>query len=351
MIRLACIVLLVAASGVSAQQPRPVSGRVLDAGTGAPLARAAVTTYLAFAEDRPSIRILTDDRGSFHLPPGEPAFLHVSKAGYATLVIAVPRERDGELEVPLVRGAAISGRVVDVTGRPVAGALVRAAPVGTRDPTIATPSFFTARTDERGEYRIGGLVSGRYEVTAVDARFDASADVGLQTARLRQGAPLALDTVGTRQRLDVAPGGEAVASDLTVETRLESCGFTSPIVDESARGVIRGRVTAATGGRWHRAVRQGDAAAAGCAAAGARDERRCGRLVRVPRPACRHLRHRGLGAAVRRERGTRRAGHRPAHRRHDALAAAASRHHRHRRGRTRRARAGRGPARDAVTPG
>jgi hypothetical protein len=62
----------------------------------------------------------------------------------------------------LSKGAAISGRVADETGIAAIGARVVALPV---DASAVHPSTYMTQTDDRGEYRIGGLAPGRYTVS------------------------------------------------------------------------------------------------------------------------------------------------------------------------------------------
>src|SRR5262245_39664740 len=67
--------------------------------------------------------------------------------------------------------AAIQGRVVDATGQPIVGAVVRAAPVrfhnGRR--RVADAPSAVASTDDHGTYTLEGLTAGRYLVSAATA--------------------------------------------------------------------------------------------------------------------------------------------------------------------------------------
>ena len=61
------------------------------------------------------------------------------------------------------RGALrLSGKVVDETGQPVDGADVRAAKKGE-----ATPQVFTAKTNKKGEWAIGGIAAGDWVIEAM----------------------------------------------------------------------------------------------------------------------------------------------------------------------------------------
>jgi hypothetical protein len=71
------------------------------------------------------------------------------------------------VEIRMVKGAAVMGRIVDDLGDPVVGAAVSVGLLqrtGSRDRLVNVPRPGTT-TNDRGEYRIGGLPAGRYYVS------------------------------------------------------------------------------------------------------------------------------------------------------------------------------------------
>jgi hypothetical protein len=69
------------------------------------------------------------------------------------------------VEIRMAKGAAITGRITDELGDPVVGALVTVAytsVAGREASVVAATSRLGWMTDDRGEYRIGGLPPGRY---------------------------------------------------------------------------------------------------------------------------------------------------------------------------------------------
>ncbi len=145
-----------------------VRGRVLDDGTGQPVAGAVVVAWL-LPEEGARIafaRIETDGEGRFLLegiPAGRLGNLNVRAAGYLPYpdgrgysverkVIRVSEGTTVEQEVRLLRGATLSGRVTDAAGAPVEGALVQAWQ------TAGQPG--QGRADAKGRYRIDGLPPG-----------------------------------------------------------------------------------------------------------------------------------------------------------------------------------------------
>jgi len=108
-----------------------------------------------------------------------------SRAGYVTISHGQtrPNEMGRPIEVSdgqtverinfsLPRGAAITGRIVDEYGEPVAGASVQAMQMryvdGRRQPTMAgtTGPFTLVQTPDTGEFRVWGLAPGEYLLQA-----------------------------------------------------------------------------------------------------------------------------------------------------------------------------------------
>lgn len=177
------------------QQPQPstpapgasVSGTVTTETDGAPVARARVVMRAAGSLAR---AVLTDARGAFRvdgLPAGEYA-VNVHRTGYAlshavggpgrgvTVRLGSGESREG-LSLVVQRAGTIPGRLLDEDGTPLAGAEVEALSlrVGSGEPLAATAS---ARTDDRGAFRLTGLPAGQYFVTARDAAFAGVGDAG-----------------------------------------------------------------------------------------------------------------------------------------------------------------------------
>ncbi len=154
------VFILLLTNAYAAQGPPAISARVLDATSQAALPRVRVA--LMTPDDRAE-RVFTDDRGAFTLasvPAG--TTIRFSKAGYATT-------RMSPTQVPAVvrlsRAVSISGRVLETTGAPFADAQVR---LRQMPPIVAGQSGEQmVETNDIGEYRIGGLAEGRYEVTVV----------------------------------------------------------------------------------------------------------------------------------------------------------------------------------------
>ena len=156
-------------------------GKILTADTGIPVRRAQVRAVLS--DSRDTRLVTTDGQGAFEfrdLPAGR-WDVAASKAGFVTMHFGQrrPFEAGRPIEIAdsqvlervnfsLPRGAAITGRVLDEFGDPVAGARVQALRYqltqGTRH---LTPIGIMAQSDDTGAFRLYGLMPGDYYVSAM----------------------------------------------------------------------------------------------------------------------------------------------------------------------------------------
>jgi hypothetical protein len=200
---LLCLAALTAATAAQdrdAGQPQKQSigiltGRVVAADTGRPIALATVTAILA-SDQQPVGTATTDQTGRFRFP-GLPAGAYVVSADkrgafvsgrYGQSDSALPGqlvrvEPDSEqaIEIALVRGAVIAGRIVDEAGDPLPLVdVLITRPAGAKGP-IGGPLQITViggeklsgnivgtdQSNDRGEYRVFGLQPGEYVLYAL----------------------------------------------------------------------------------------------------------------------------------------------------------------------------------------
>jgi hypothetical protein len=156
-----------------------IRGRILAADTGTPIRRAQVR---ATAGNNRGRLASTDSEGRFEfrdLPSGR-WNITASKAGFVTLRYGQRRPfeagrplevADGQvmnqIDFTLPRGAAITGRVFDEFGDPVAGARVQVLRYqivqGSRR---LMPTGAASQSDDTGAFRVYGLMPGDYYVSA-----------------------------------------------------------------------------------------------------------------------------------------------------------------------------------------
>jgi hypothetical protein len=159
-------------------KPAAVSGVVTNSLTGAPILRAHVSLRFmgngmqsnneqrvygaltngegkfSIAQLPPGRYAISTDRVGFVMPPGTGAAGQPASQG---VILAEGQNRD-DLKLALTPTGAIIGRVLDSEGQPVQGASV-----GVEGGQGGGNS---ATSDEKGQYRIGGLAPGKYRVRA-----------------------------------------------------------------------------------------------------------------------------------------------------------------------------------------
>src|SRR5580765_2196104 len=157
-----------------------ITGRVLAADNGRPVKRARV---FATAAELPGGRgMLTDDSGVFdltELPAGRYS-LSVSKSGFVALSYGQRRPlqagtplqlADGQqmkgIEFQLPRGSVISGHVLDEDGDAMPGVMVRVMRYQYLQGEKRLTPAGTGQTDDKGLYRVWGLMPGDYYVNAI----------------------------------------------------------------------------------------------------------------------------------------------------------------------------------------
>ena len=251
------VVITIAGAAVTAQQrvtPQPltISGRVIAADNDQPLRRARVSPATDALPT--SATALTDDEGRFDAVVRDLSQpLLVAKAGYASAVVDLRRNRptaDRPIEIRLSKSAAISGRVIDQDGVPAVGVQVVARRVDGTD--LDRSWVLQSDTDDRGEYRIGGLSAGRYGLSLGSARFFVPDNVSGESSEVARpaGAPVALGTrmtvdAAVRVAVDLQPGDDVAGIDLTVSTwnSRDSQRELRALLERNRGQAPRGRIT------------------------------------------------------------------------------------------------------------
>ncbi|HXS97797.1 MAG TPA: carboxypeptidase-like regulatory domain-containing protein [Candidatus Limnocylindrales bacterium] len=207
--------ILAAAAAAFAQNGAGISGSVVNTVTGAPITHAHIAFRTAggpatAAMEHPAI---TDDSGNFsiaNLDAGE-YFYSVSRTGFVEnnrqqvgrLRLAAGEKRE-KLTVKMDPVGVITGRVLNPDGDPVEGATISIY-VGSRRLNNA----IGAQTDDRGEYRIGGLAPGRYRLRAATRELPLPPEI--RTDGTREEHLAASWYAGT---IVIGPGTEAAGTDI-----------------------------------------------------------------------------------------------------------------------------------------
>lgn len=234
-----------------------IRGRVTDVATGLPIRGAAVSIRSTTDDIGVAQGALTDDEGRWSfggLPTGDYMLNH-GKAGFTRVrgvriyspVHVSAQFPVRELELVLMRGGVITGRVTDQLGEPAVGVQVQAHTVMNGQPAWAEHQD---TTDDRGEFRLFGLMPGEYCVSAMPQRHHE-----LPEATARGQSPVLTYYPGTvraaeAERLVVGEQGEL--SDLTFQLQTARTFVISGQVVTTSREVDHVNVslnqTASTGG-------------------------------------------------------------------------------------------------------
>src|SRR5712692_618737 len=157
-----------------------ITGRVVASDNGRPVKRARV--FVTAAELPGGRGMLTDDSGVFDLSelPAGRYTLTVSKSGFVSLSYGQRRPlqagtplqlADGQtlkgIEFQLPRGSVIGGRVLDEDGEAMPGVMVRVMRYQYLQGDRRLTAAGGGQTDDKGQYRVWGLMPGDYYVNAV----------------------------------------------------------------------------------------------------------------------------------------------------------------------------------------
>lgn len=183
---LAVVLMLVVATplvaGQSATGDATVFGRIVESDSGVP-ARSARVLLLAerstSIETPHEIRAVTADEdgrfvitdvaaGRFHVWAEKPGFV-LNPDDVPSITIAAGQSAT-EIDVRLSTANILAGRVVDVSGEPLAGITVTAVPLIERRRGERAASGLTSITTRDGDFRIAGVPPGQYVVQAATAR-------------------------------------------------------------------------------------------------------------------------------------------------------------------------------------
>jgi protocatechuate 3,4-dioxygenase beta subunit len=193
----------------------------------------------------------TDDDGAFEFESLAPAsyVISASAPGYITPPPPIEDEngpgvyRAGDVaNITLARGGVVTGKVVNASGNPLTGVTVNAIRVGGLDGEADNQLVFQGfgpawRTDDRGVYRIYGLVPGSYIIQAGQAG---------QAGGPRGATPNLLSPYSEDAPTYYPSSARDVATPVPVRAGEEVAGIDVSYRGERGR-VVSGRIVAKTG--------------------------------------------------------------------------------------------------------
>lgn len=184
------VVLFWAGATVRAQEPKPkptgsISGHVLVNNKGAAGVDVGVMSSDSPNRRYPAAQTKSDSEGYYHLEnlaagnyqvvaftpqmtPAEPSLDFGSAYGSAKNILLSDGESVTDIDIKMVRGGVITGRVTDAENKPVVEESISLEPVvdpGQRPLRLPPAYGLMYQTDDRGVYRIYGLPAGRFRVS------------------------------------------------------------------------------------------------------------------------------------------------------------------------------------------
>jgi hypothetical protein len=235
---------------------KPVAGATVTVSAGTDSLSGGGLSLKTTTDDEGRFRISNLPSGTYYVWPFVPAFVVNEGTGIYPQGKSVAVE-DGEtaedINFTLNRGAAITGRVTDSSGRPLIEERIRILPV---DPNLRRlissvyPSINSILTDDRGVYRVYGLPAGKYKV-AIGDQFAA-----FTSTRGRRFYPQTFHPDVTDEAkatlIDLTEGSEANNVDITVARALTGFSASGTVIDAEKNQPVSGvsfGLTILVGGR------------------------------------------------------------------------------------------------------
>jgi hypothetical protein len=236
---------------LSAQENANKGGSIIGSVTMANKGVSGVTVTITMSGDALSgsgltMKAITDDEGRFrisNLTPGTyfvwpflPAFVLAEATGVYPQgkgVSVLEGETAEEINFTLTRGAVITGKVTDSTGRPLIEERVRILPVQTdlrRLISSVYPNINDIRTDDRGIYRAYGLPAGTYKVAVGDPRSAAITSTSGRRFYPQTFHPNVTDEAKA-QKVELSEGNEVNGVDITVARAMTGFSASGRFVD------------------------------------------------------------------------------------------------------------------------
>ncbi|HMJ24199.1 MAG TPA: carboxypeptidase regulatory-like domain-containing protein [Pyrinomonadaceae bacterium] len=263
---LICTVAMVTGQ-TSETKPKPtgsISGKATLSGKAAPGIAIAAYGGEDLVSRRAAARAVTDTEGGyrlFGLGPGqyqvmvmsptliaaEPPTFPVSgpmSNGPSKMIVLAPGETVDDIDLKLVRGGVITGRIKDAEGKVVVEQRIalqrvdeKGAPVRITGPLPFSPQMY--QTDDRGIYRVYGLPAGFYKVSAGTDPARGSMNYGGRVSYPLTFYPDATD-MAKATPIELSEGGEASNIDIQFGRRSETFTATGRIINTDSGQPLSG---------------------------------------------------------------------------------------------------------------
>ncbi len=239
--KIGCALIILSAAAVAHSQSVPareatgvVSGKVTIKGKAAAgiviLLRSntqnssQVSSYKGTTDDNGEYRIANVPAGNYMIAPLAPALVEASGSDPLRTLLVNKGETIEHIDFALVRGGAITGKIVDADGRPV----IEQEVVIFAGNTSQYSSMRGMLTDDRGVYRFYGLRAGSYKVATGQGERGSFSNRPVRYTQVFYPAASDLDHA---EVVEVTEGGEAANIDITLGAGLSTYTASGRIVD------------------------------------------------------------------------------------------------------------------------
>lgn len=191
-----------------------------------------------------SHRARTDQTGSYriaNLSPGTYAVSTITPAlvpaNQLDSVVVADGEEVQDVNISLVPGGVITGRITDLEGEPVIGQGVSISPVyegiPSRFSSTPMPRFFDNMTDDRGVYRAFGLAPGKYKVSVGES------DLGRKSSReyFKETFYPSVTDAAKATVIEVMEGSVTNDIDIVMGRPVGTFTVTGRVVDENGKPI------------------------------------------------------------------------------------------------------------------
>lgn len=184
-------------------------------------------------------RIVNVPPGSFEVTPSAPAYVPADLKQIRAKTVLVGEDENVEnINFALVRGGVITGKVTDADGRPVIQQQVnifRVEPSNQQQGQQLRPAYPNAggQTDDRGIYRVFGLIPGRYKVAV--GRGDEVVNQsfgGVQRSTYQQVFHPDVTDQARATVIEVGEGTEANNVDVALGRALQTYTASGRVIDD-----------------------------------------------------------------------------------------------------------------------
>jgi protocatechuate 3,4-dioxygenase beta subunit len=214
-------------SGRVTIKDKPLAGVVINLRSNRYSAQERPINYKGKTDANGEYRIANVPAGTYVIMPLAPALVAEQEAPQGRTLIVNKGETIEHIDFSLLRGAAITGKVVDADGRPLIEERVFIFNAQTNERFyFANSDVFT---DDRGIYRAYGLRPGSYKVGA--GQGDEGSYGGYRPATFKRAYYPSVPDVAQATVLELSEGGEATNVDIVVGRSITTYSASGRIVD------------------------------------------------------------------------------------------------------------------------